>query len=57
MKDLPVISVKEARKLLGKEAQGMDDDQVLEIVVLLTEVARAYLRKKSVKKSNKRLGL
>jgi hypothetical protein len=45
MKDLPLMSTKEARKLLGKEAQGMDDDQVLAVILLLTDVAKAYLEK------------
>jgi hypothetical protein len=44
MKDLPVISVKEARKLLGKESKGMDDEQVMQVVLLLTEAAKAYLK-------------
>ena len=43
MKELPIISVKEARKLLGKEAQCMDDEQVMQFVMLLTDVAKAYL--------------
>jgi len=51
MKDLPLMSVKEARKLLGKEAQGMDDDQVLAVIVILTDVAKAYLETINVKKS------
>lgn len=56
MKDLPVISVNEARKLLGKESQDMDDEQVMQIILLLTEAAQAYLQKHYVKKSNNRLG-
>lgn len=55
MKELPIISVKEARKLLGKEARGMDDNQVMEVILLLTDFAKAYLQKKYVKKSNKGL--
>lgn len=55
MKDLPVMSIKEARKLLGKEAQSMDDDQVLAVILLLTEAAKAHLQKHYVKKSNNRL--
>lgn len=50
MKDLPTISVKEARKLLGKEAQDMDDEQILQVVLLLTETAKAYLERTMSKK-------
>ncbi len=52
MKELPIISVNEARKLLGKEAQSMDDEQVIQVVQLLTDVAKAYLKNndKKVKK-------
>lgn len=57
MKDRPLISVKEARKLLGKESQGLTDEQVMEIITLLTEHARAYLQKKRVKKASNDLGL
>jgi len=49
MKELPIISVKEARKLLGKEAQGMDDEQVIQVVQLLTDVAQAYLENNAIK--------
>lgn len=49
MKELPVISVKEARKLLGKEAQSMDDEQIIQVVQLLTDVAQAYLENNSKK--------
>lgn len=44
------MSTKEARKLLGKEAQGMDDDQILEVIVLLTEAAKEYLHNTMLKK-------
>lgn len=43
MKNLPLMSIKEARKLLGKEAKAMDDEQVMQVVLTLTEVAKAYL--------------
>jgi hypothetical protein len=49
MKELPIISVKEARKLLGKEAQDMDDEQVMQVVLLLTDVAKAYLEQNTIK--------
>lgn len=50
MKDLPVISVKEARKLLGKEAQDMDDEQVMQVILILAETAKAYLNNTMLKK-------
>lgn len=53
MKDLPVISVKEARKLLGKEAKGMDDNQIMEVILLHTEAAKAYLKNKMSKTQGK----
>lgn len=56
MKDLPVISVKEARKLLGTEARSMDDEQIMLIILLLTEAADEYLKKIYVNKSNNSLG-
>lgn len=51
MRYKPLISVKEARKLLGKEAQQLTDKQVMEIICLLTDTARFQLNKKRVNKS------
>jgi len=51
-----VISIKEARKLLGKEARSLDDNEILEVIKFLSILAQEYLKKKSVKKSNNRLG-
>lgn len=56
MKELPIISVKEARKLLGKESQDMDDEQIMQVILLLTETAKAQLQNNYVKKSINRLG-
>ena len=52
MKDKPIITVKEARRLLGKDAKGLDDDQIMDMILLMSDTARAYLKKKRVKKSN-----
>lgn len=52
-----IISVKEARKLLGKEARELSDEQVIDIINLLSAAARHYLKKKRVKKSRNGLGL
>lgn len=56
MKELPVISVKEARKLLGKDSRELDDEQVTLVIRLLTDTAQAHLKKIYVNKSNNRLG-
>ena len=48
----PIISIKEARKLLGKEAQDLTDDEVWDMILLIMELAKTYLKKKNVKKSN-----
>lgn len=57
MKEKPLITVKEARKLLGKEAAELDDVEVMKIISLFTDTARKQLKKKRVKKSNNDLGL
>jgi len=49
MKELPIVSVKEARKLLGKESQDMDDEQVMQVVLLLTDTAKEYLQNTMLK--------
>jgi len=46
----PVITVTEARKLLGKESRPLDDTQILEIITFLTLLARNYLRPNGSKK-------
>lgn len=55
MKELPVISVKEARKLLGVNSKKMDDELQL-IIRLLTQAAKAKLKNIYVNKSNNKLG-
>lgn len=50
MRARPLISVKEARKLLGKEARELTDEQVMEIITLLSDSARAALKRKRVRK-------
>jgi hypothetical protein len=37
------ISVKEARKLLGKDFKGLSDDQVQDIIVKLDLIARGFI--------------
>ena len=50
MKEKPLISVGEARKILGKEAREFTDEQVMAIITLLTDSARAFIRKRRVRK-------
>lgn len=38
-----VITVKEARKLLGTEAVGMSDDEIQQIITTLHSLARAAI--------------
>jgi len=39
----PIISIKEARKLLGKEAENMTDEQVVELIGQTHELAKLAL--------------
>lgn len=41
----PIISAKEARKLLGKDAERLSDDEVADIIITLTALASAFLRR------------
>lgn len=50
----PSISIKEARKILGKDSQVLSDDQVSEIIITLSLIAREYLHKSG---SNKTYGV
>lgn len=52
MQTNPIISVNEARKILGKTAEKMTDDEVADTVRNLDEIAKAALedaRKKRMK--------
>ncbi|MBA3679366.1 hypothetical protein H0W80_04250 [Candidatus Saccharibacteria bacterium] len=46
-----VVSITSARKLLGKEALSMSDDQIKDLIFTLTLVAKQYLRYNSSKKA------
>lgn len=48
---LLLISVKEARKLLGKDAEKLSDDQIEEMIILMTAVGAEYLRDDAVPKN------
>lgn len=39
----PIISVKEARKILGKEYSDLSDDNLLGVIMSLTKIAQFYL--------------
>jgi hypothetical protein len=45
----PIISVKEARKLLGSTAQGMSDDEVLQVIETLHSLAKSAIEDAKVK--------
>jgi len=40
----PIMSVKEARKILGKDAKNMTDDQIITLVDDVDELAKLALR-------------
>lgn len=52
-----IISVKEARKLLGKDAGELSDQQIVELLEDLTILARLQLKNFSVRKSKSALRL
>ncbi len=39
-----IITVKEARKLLGKDSRNMSDSHVVELIQLLTSIANDFLQ-------------
>ena len=43
MKEELIISIKEARKLLGRGSREMSDHQIEELILLLTSLAENYL--------------
>lgn len=40
----PIISLKEARKLLGKQYAYLSDDEVVRMVALLDNIARGFIK-------------
>jgi hypothetical protein len=46
-----LITVKEARKLLGKQAEHMSDDLIEELIFSLTTVGARYLQAEEVPKN------
>jgi hypothetical protein len=47
----PLITVKEARKLLGAVSKDLSDDQVKDLIATLTSVAEAYISNPPVRKN------
>lgn len=45
-----IISIKEARKVLGKSAKHLSDEQIVTIIVLLTDISFQYIKNKSSNK-------
>lgn len=48
-----IISVKEARKLLGKESKSLNDDNLMRIIMAMEQIAPVLLTKYSVPKNMK----
>jgi hypothetical protein len=43
----PIITVKEAKKLLGVASRNIPDDEIERFVVLLEEIASSFIQEKS----------
>lgn len=52
----PIMTVKEARKLLGKEHENLTDDEVAELIEQLHELAKLSLDMAREQLSKKTLG-
>lgn len=39
-----IISVKEARKILGKQAHAISDNQIEEMIILLSDMSERFLK-------------
>lgn len=48
----PIISIKEARKLLGKNAEKLSDEDVSALIIQLSELARIALTTAQEKLNN-----
>lgn len=47
-----IISIKEARKLLGKDGEQLSDDQIEHLIITLTELSSVLLNQDLVPKNN-----
>lgn len=52
----PIMSVKEARKLLGKEHENLSDEEVADLIEQLHEIARLSLDMAREQRLKKTLG-
>lgn len=48
----PIISIKEARKILGKEYKQLTDDNLSGVIMSMTKIAQFYLGLLEVPKNN-----
>lgn len=44
LQQTPIISVKEARKILGQEHKNLTDEQLEKLIVELSAIAKLYIR-------------
>lgn len=49
-----IVSIKEARKLLGKDANGMTDDEIIHVITTLDLLAKDALQEAKIKLRRKR---
>lgn len=49
----PIISTGEARKILGKEYEGLSDEHLMGVIVSLTKIASYFLDSIIVPENNK----
>jgi hypothetical protein len=50
----PIISIKEARKILGSSADGMTDEEILEVIGSLHSIAKGAIEDAKAKLQMKR---
>lgn len=43
-----IINTKQARRLLGKDAKSLSDNEVAELIITLTALASAFLRRPGI---------
>jgi hypothetical protein len=45
------LTVLEARKILGADAKNMSDEEIMDVLIAMTEIANTYLSMKLIPKS------
>lgn len=48
-KETAILSVNEAKKIMGANSSNMSDEQVEELIIKLTNIAKAYIKNSSKK--------